>query len=148
VAFRGRYEHSLDSKDRLTVPARFRSALADGIVLSKGLDPCVDLYTLDGFDRFSERFLADLSPLSTQGRQMRRRFHGSSFDEKVDSAGRVRLPRPLLDHAGLRGRCVIVGALDHLEIWDADAYERHERELEATASEIAEGLAGGAETAG
>jgi MraZ protein len=142
LAFRGRYEHSLDSKDRLTVPARFRSALADGVVLSKGLDPCVDLYTVDGFDRFSERFLAALSPLSTQGRQMRRRFHGSSFDEKVDSAGRVRLPRPLLEHAGLRGRCVIVGALDHLEIWDADAYETHERELEATASEIAEGLAG------
>ena len=148
MAFRGRYEHSLDSKDRLTVPARFRSALADGVVLSKGLDPCVDLYTLEGFDRFSDRFLATLSPLSTQGRQMRRRFHGSSFDEKVDSAGRVRLPRPLLEHAGLRGRCVIVGALDHLEIWDADAYEKHERGLEATASEIAEGLAGGGETAG
>ena len=143
MAFRGRYEHSLDSKDRLTVPARFRSALADGVVLSKGLDPCVDLYTVDGFDRFSERFLADLSPLSTQGRQMRRRFHGSSFDEKVDSAGRVRLPRPLLEHAELRGRCIVVGALDHLEIWDADAYEKHERELEAAASEIAEGLAAG-----
>jgi len=146
VAFRGRYEHSLDSKDRLTVPARFRSVLADGVVLSKGLDPCVDVYTADGFDQFSERFLADLSPLSATGRQMRRRFHGESFDEKVDSAGRVRLPRPLLEHASLGGRCVIIGALDHLEIWDADAYEKHERELDATASEIAEGLAGAAES--
>lgn len=145
MAFRGRYEHSLDSKDRLTVPARFRAALADGVVLSKGLDPCVDLYTAQGFDRFSERFLAHLNPLSARGRQMRRRFHGNSFDQKVDSGGRVRLPRPLIEHAGLEGSCVIVGALDHLEIWDAATYERQERELESAAGEIAEGLAEAAE---
>jgi transcriptional regulator MraZ len=141
LAFRGRYEHSLDSKDRLTVPARFRSALADGVVLSKGLDPCVDVFSVEGFDQFSERFLAGHSPLSTRGRQIRRRFHGSAFDEKVDSAGRVRLARPLIEHAGLEGACVVVGTLDHLEIWNAETYVRHEAELDAAAVEIAEGLA-------
>jgi MraZ protein len=141
LAFRGRYEHSLDSKDRLTVPARFRSALADGVVLSKGLDPCVDLYTVDGFNQFSERFLAGLSPLSTEGRKMRRRFHGGSFDEKLDSAGRIRVPKPLIEHAGLDGNCVVIGAGEYLEIWNADAWAKQEEELDAAAPEIAEGLA-------
>jgi MraZ protein len=145
LAFRGLYEHSLDSKDRLTVPARFRSALADGVVLSKGLDPCVDLYTPQGFERVSDTYLAPHSPFSSDARKMRRRFHGGSFDEKLDSAGRVRLPKPLVEHAGLDGPCVIVGAGEHLEIWKAGAWASHEAELDAAAAEIAEGLAGTAD---
>jgi MraZ protein len=139
LAFRGLYEHSLDSKDRLTVPARFRSILADGVVLSKGLDPCVDLYTPDAFDRVSDTYLAPHSPFSSDARKMRRRFHGS-FDEKLDSAGRVRLPKPLIEHAGLGGPCVIVGAGDNLEIWNAETWSRHQAELDAAAAEIAESL--------
>jgi transcriptional regulator MraZ len=146
LAFRGLYEHSLDSKDRLTVPARFRSALADGVVLSKGLDPCVDLYTPEAFERVSDTYLAPHSPFSADARKMRRRFHGGSFDEKLDSAGRVRLPKPLIEHAGLRGACVIGGAGDNLEIWNADAWSRHQSELDAAAAEIAEGLAVGERT--
>ena len=142
MAFRGLYEHSLDSKDRLTVPARFRSALADGVVLSKGLDPCVDLYTPEAFERISDTYLAPHSPFGADARKMRRRFHGGSFDEKLDSAGRVRLPKPLIEHAGLDGPCVIVGAGANLEIWNAKTWASHEAELDAAASEIAEGLAG------
>ena len=78
MAFRGLYEHSLDAKDRLTVPARFRSALADGVVLSKGLDPCVDLYTSDAFERVSDTYLAPHSPFSADARKMRRRFIAES----------------------------------------------------------------------
>jgi MraZ protein len=140
VAFRGLYEHSLDSKDRLTVPARLRSALADGVVLSKGLDPCVDLYTPEAFERVSDTYLAPHSPFSADARKMRRRFHGGSFDEKLDSAGRVRLPKPLIEHADLDGPCVIVGAGDNLEIWNAETWARHQSELDAAAAEIAESL--------
>ena len=63
MAFRGQYEHSLDSKDRLTVPARFRGPLADGIVLVAGLDPCVEVFSPQGYDDWSSRFLADLNLL-------------------------------------------------------------------------------------
>jgi MraZ protein len=147
VAFRGLYEHSLDSKDRLTVPARFRSALADGVVLSKGLDPCVDLYTPEAFDGVSDTYLAPHSPFSADARKMRRRFHGGSFDEKLDSAGRVRLPKNLIEHAELNGPCVIVGAGDNLEIWNAEKWSSHEAELDAAAVEIAESLAEGERSA-
>ena len=145
MAFRGLYEHSLDSKDRLTVPARFRSALADGVVLSKGFDTCVWLQTTADFERLSDRFLAPHSPFGADARKLRRRFHGGSFDEKLDSAGRVRLPRPLIEHAALAGSCVIVGAGEYLEIWDAERWAQQEAALDAEAAEIAEGLAGAEE---
>ena len=144
MAFRGHYEHSLDSKDRLTVPARFRAALADGVVLSAGLDPCVEVYPKAEYARFEEQVLSELNPLSRHGRMMRRRFHGRSHDEMLDSAGRVRIPRHLIEHAGLEeGPCVVIGVADHLEIWNATAWEEHDAEIDATAAEIAEELGGG-----
>ncbi len=145
MAFRGHYEHSLDSKDRLTVPARFRAALADGVVLSAGLDACVEIYPTAEYARFEQQVLAELNPLSRHGRMMRRRFHGRSHDEALDSAGRVRIPKHLIDHAGLReGPCVVIGVADHLEIWNVQAWAEHDAEIDATAAEIAEELAGGA----
>ena len=141
MAFRGLYEHSLDAKDRLTVPSRFRAALADGIVLSKGFDPCVWVYPTSEFEQLSDRFLAPHSPFGKDARSLRRRFHGGSFDEKLDSAGRIRVPQPLIDHADLTGPCVVIGAGEYLEIWNADAWAKQEEELDSSAAEIAEGLA-------
>jgi len=144
LAFRGRYEHRLDSKDRLTVPARFRATLADGVVLSAGLDPCVELYPTAAYARFEEQVLSDLNPLSRHGRMMRRRFHGRSHDEALDAAGRIRIPGHLIDHAKLaEGPCIVVGVADHLEIWNREAWNAHDAEIEATAVEIAEELSGG-----
>ncbi|HEX7293365.1 MAG TPA: division/cell wall cluster transcriptional repressor MraZ [Solirubrobacterales bacterium] len=141
MAFRGLYEHSLDSKDRLTVPSRFRAALSDGVVLSKGFDPCVWVHTTEEFEQLSERFLAPHSPFGGDARRLRRRFHGGSFDETLDSAGRIRVPKPLIEHAALSGPCVVIGAGEYLEIWNAEAWAKQEEELDATAPEIAEGLA-------
>ncbi len=144
MAFRGHYEHSLDSKDRLTVPARFRAALADGVVLSAGLDPCVEVYPTADYTRFEEQVLGELNPLSRSGRMMKRRFHGRSHDESLDSAGRVRVPKHLVSHADLaEGPCVVIGVADHLEIWNTDAWAAHDSEIDATAAEIAEELAAG-----
>jgi MraZ protein len=148
VAFRGLYEHSLDSKDRLTVPARFRSALADGVVLSKGLDPCVDLYTPEAFDRVSDTYLAPHSPFSSDARKMRRRFHGGSFDEKLDSARRVRLPKHLIEHAGLEGTCTVAGVMNRIEIWNRARWAEENARIDAGTEEISRGLAGGGRSAG
>jgi len=144
LAFRGQYEHNLDSKDRLTVPARFRAALSDGVVLSAGLDPCVEVYPTSEFVAFERQVLSPLNPLSRAGRMMRRRFHGRSHDEALDSAGRVRIPKHLIEDAGLEeGPCVVVGVADHLEIWNTKRWADHDAEINATAAEIAEDLAQG-----
>jgi MraZ protein len=142
LAFHGQHEHSLDSKDRLTIPARFRSALADGVILVKGLDPCVEVYPVHEFARFEERDLAGFSSFSRDQRRMRRRIYAHSVDEQLDSAGRIRLPTHLIEHAGLEGNCVIVGAGNTLEIWHPAAWNSEDAEVDAQANQIAEGLGG------
>ena len=111
------------------------------VVLSKGFDPCVWVHTTAEFEQLSDRFLSPHSPFGHDARQLRRRFHGGSFDEKLDSAGRIRVPKPLIEHAGLDGNCVVIGAGEYLEIWNAEAWAKQEEELDAAAPEIAEGLA-------
>ena len=148
MAFRGQYEHSLDSKGRITIPAKRRAQLADGVVLLKGLDACIDLYPVDAYERFTDRFLSGINPLGQEGRLLHRRFNTQAEETELDSAGRVRVPDHLAAHAGLGGQCMIVGVGDHFEIWDAEAWRSHEQEIDARAVEIAEGMAGGAGPAG
>lgn len=143
MAFRGQYEHSLDSKDRLTVPARFRAAFSEGVVLVAGLDPCVQLFTPRGYEEFSQKFLGELNPLSAKGRAMTLRFNASAADEALDTAGRVRVARHLIDHAGLGGACMIVGAFDHLQVWSPERWAAHYAEIDEQAERMAEELAGG-----
>ena len=143
MAFRGQYEHSLDSKDRLTVPAKFRAELSGGIVLVAGLDPCVQLFTPQGYDEFSQKFLGELNPLSRKGRMMTLRFNASAADESLDSAGRVRVAKHLLEHAGLEGACMIVGSSTHLQLWNPARWGEMYAEIDAQAEQMAEELAGG-----
>ena len=143
MAFRGQYEHSLDSKDRLTIPARWRGQLADGTVLVAGLDPCVEVFSPRGYDDWTQRFLADLNRLGKKGRMMYRRFNASAQDEALDSAGRVRLARHLIEHAGLDRACVVIGVGDHIELWDPQRWRDHYAELDGQAEQLAEELARG-----
>ena len=79
---------------------------------------------------------------------MVRRFNASSHDDRLDSAGRIRLPRHLIEHAGLAGACVVIGVDDHLEIWNPERWAEHEAEIESQAEELAEELAAGGAQAG
>lgn len=143
MAFRGQHEHSLDSKDRLTIPARFRAALDEGVVLFEELDRCVSIYPVAEYAELTRNYLGTLNPLTKQGRMMRRRFHARSQDERLDSAGRVRIPDHLIEHAGLEGACMIVGVDDHLEVWSPEEWREHEAEIDAQADQLSESLAGG-----
>jgi MraZ protein len=139
LAFRGQYEHSLDAKDRITIPARFRAALAEGVVLAQGLEPCVEVYSESAYADVERRFLADLNPFDREGRRTQRRFHARSEDEKLDSAGRVRLPRRLIEHAGLEGSCVIAGVMNRLEIWNPERWATENDAIDALTDEEAGG---------
>lgn len=141
MAFRGQYEHRLDAKDRLTVPARYRGELEGGVVLLSGLDPCVAIYPLADFAEFAKQRLSGLNPLSKNGRRMIRRFYGDSSDETLDSAGRVRLRANLIAHAGLDGPCMVVGALDHLEVWNPERWATEQAETAEEANRMAEEFA-------
>ena len=140
MAFRGHYDYSLDAKNRLNVPPKFRAAFSDGVVLAKALEPCVAVWTPDAFEAFTESFLANLNPVSRERRKLTRFFAGSSFDVPLDAAGRVMLNPALLAHAGIEKEVVVVGVLDHLEIWSRERWQADQQELNEEIVEIAESL--------
>ena len=140
MAFRGHFDYSLDAKNRLSIPPRFRAAFADGVVLSKWLEPCVAIWTPREFEGFTESFLPDLNPLSRERRRLASYFAHHSFDVELDSAGRVTLPPALIEHAGLGKEVVVAGNLDHLEVWDRGRWRGGQPDLDAEIVDIAESL--------
>src|SRR6476659_5480300 len=101
----GEYEHTIDDKNRLTLPAKFRQSFDDGCVVTRGLDGCVFVWTPGAFESYRSSTLADLHPLSQQGRRMHRHFFSGASEQTPDKQGRVSIPPALLAHAkrGLAG---------------------------------------------
>jgi MraZ protein len=140
MVFRGTFDYSLDAKNRLTVPARFRAALAEGVVLAKGLERCVTVWTPKGFDSYTQAALAGFHPLSTEAQKLKRFFNANSLDTELDSAGRVGLPPFLLEHAGLSKEVVVTGSHDALEIWDRPTWADYNAVLASDVHDITTSL--------
>jgi MraZ protein len=137
----GEHDHSLDDKNRLTLPARFRQSFSDGAVLARGMDGCLAVYTRDGWETFVEDRLAGLDPLSKESRQMSRYMFAGASEAELDKQGRVMVPSSLVEHAGLVREVVVAGVRDHLEIWDRVAWREQLKEVEGSAELVAERLA-------
>jgi len=140
MVFRGTFDYSLDAKNRLTVPARFREALAEGIVLAKGLERCVALWTPTGYDTYTQSSLAGLHPLSKETQKLKRFFSANSLDTDLDAAGRVMLPAFLIEHASLGKEVVVTGAGDALEIWDRSTWAGYNAALASDVDDITASL--------
>jgi MraZ protein len=137
----GEHEHTIDDKNRLTLPARFRQAFVDGIVVTRGMDGCLFAYTRTDWDKLVEGRLASLDFLSQEGRRMQRFFFSGASETELDKQGRVGIPAALLEHAQLGRDVVVAGVHDHLEIWDRAAWRRELAEVEGSAEHVAERLA-------
>src|ERR1051325_8660789 len=137
----GEHEHTIDDKNRLTLPARFRQAFVDGIVVTRGMDGCLFAYTRTDWERLVEGRLASLDFLSQEGRRMQRFFFSGASETELDKQGRVGIPAALLEHAQLGRDVVVAGVHDHLEIWDRAAWRRELAEVEGIAEHVAERLA-------
>lgn len=140
MAFRGHFEHSLDAKNRLSIPARFRTPFAAGIVLAKDPETCVAIWTPDTHEAIIERALAGYNPMGSQYRKLSRFYQGNSFEVELDANGRVTLPSTLLTHAGIEKEVVVVGVGDHLEVWDKGRWVREQDALDAEIEEVTENL--------
>jgi MraZ protein len=138
VRFRGTFDHTLDAKNRLTVPARYRGALADGVVLAMPVDmrPCIGVWRAEEYEEYSRRALADLQPLSARRAELERFLHGGSHDVDLDAAGRIMIPNSLRANAGLRKDVKVVGAGERLELWDTDTWANHRPTIEAAVAEV------------
>jgi MraZ protein len=137
----GEYEHTIDDKNRLTLPAKFRQSFEGGIVVTRGFDGCVYAWTPEAFEHYRDSQLASLPPLSQQGRRMHRHFFSGASETAPDKQGRVSIPPALLAHAKLGRDVVVAGVNDHLEIWDRAAWKRELAEVEGSAEDVAERLA-------
>lgn len=133
MVFRGTYQHTLDAKHRLTVPARFREDFAEsGLLIVKGVDPCVELWRPAEYDVHVASATAQYGTMTPELRQTLRLMQGSAFDTALDKVGRVGMTPPLLEHAGLLKDVVLVGVGRCLELWDRLRWEQQEPGLANT----------------
>ncbi|HEV8248812.1 MAG TPA: division/cell wall cluster transcriptional repressor MraZ [Gaiellaceae bacterium] len=137
----GEYEHTIDEKNRLTLPAKFRRAFVDGILLTRGTDGCIDAYTREEWARRVEDRLAAHDALSKDSRRLRRFVYSGAVEAELDRQGRVMIPARLIEYAKLGHEVVVAGVHDHLEIWDRTAWREELAEVEGGAESAAERLA-------
>ena len=134
MAFRGTYDHTLDAKNRLTVPSKFRPQLAGGIVVAAGLrHRCVEIWIPDEFAAHVAASVQGMHPASAQADAIQNFYNAHSFDSELDSAGRVMLPANLLAHASLKKDVVVTGGGNHLKLWDREAWAEKDQDLFAEA---------------
>jgi MraZ protein len=136
----GEYEHTIDDKNRLTLPARFREALSEGVVVTRGMDGCLYAYSRADWQEQLSR-VSGLDPLSGEGRKLQRHFFSGAAEAELDKQGRIMIPGALLRYAGLEREVVVAGIHDHLEIWDRESWRRELNEVEGSAEHVAERLA-------
>jgi MraZ protein len=139
--FLGAHEHTIDDKNRLTLPAKFRQAFADGVIVTRGLDGCLFAFRREDWHRLVESRLAPLDTLSEEARRLERFFFSGAAEAELDKQGRVMLPAQLLEHAQLGREVVVAGVRDRLEIWDRAAWRKELAEVEGRAEHVAERLA-------
>ena len=137
----GEYEHTLDDKNRLTLPAKFRQEFEGGVVLSRGLDGCLVVFTRGNWDSFVAAQLEGLNPLSREARQMNRFMFAGAAEAELDKQGRVMVPAALVERAALGREVVVAGVRDHVEIWDRAAWKEQIEEVEGSVELVAERLA-------
>jgi MraZ protein len=137
----GEHDHTIDEKNRITLPAKFRQAFAAGVVLTRGLDACLYAYPSEEWKRLVESRLAPLDPFSKEARSMERFFFAGAVEVQPDRQGRVMVPPALIEHAGLGREVVIAGVRDRLEIWDRAAWRAQLDEVKGSAEHVAERLA-------
>jgi len=120
--FLGTHTPRLDDKGRLALPARFRTELEAGLVITKGQERCLFVFPMPEWTRLTDS-LNENSDSSRQSRAYNRVFFASASHEIPDAQGRITVPAPLRDYAGLTKDCVVIGANRRVEVWDAAAWD-------------------------
>ena len=135
--FLGTHAPRLDEKGRMVLPAKFREAFAEGLVMTKGQERCLYVFPVAEFARVTEAMRA--APVTSKGaRDYMRVFFAGASDEVPDKQGRVTVPAALRDYAGLSRDCVVIGAGTRMEVWDAATWSAYLAEQEESFSSLSE----------
>jgi|SRR6476659_980612 MraZ protein len=136
----GEHEHSLDDKNRLTLPAKLREQLGDQVVVTRGMDGCLYVYARPAFDALAAR-IGSLDGLAVDTRRMQRHFFTNATPADVDKQGRIVMPPLLLERERIGREVTVAGVGDHLEIWDRAVWAKQLQDGEGSAEDVAERLA-------
>ena len=133
------YSHNLDSKKRVSIPAKLRKEIGDKAVLTRGLDRCLFLFTAKSWEELSEK-ISKLSMGQLESRGFARLLLSGASEVELDQLGRVLIPDYLRDYAGLQKTVIVAGVGNRLELWNAERWEDYKRDLEKNGDKIAEKL--------
>ena len=137
--FMGEYNHTIDAKGRLIVPAKFREILGDNFIVTKGLDGCLFVYPNDEWTRFEEK-LKSLPLTNKNARQFTRFFLAGAAACEVDKQGRILLPQVLREFASLEKDVVLVGGASRIEIWSRERWDESMNTYDGDMDEVAENM--------
>lgn len=137
--FMGEYAHNIDKKGRMIIPAKFRDELGDKVIITRGLDGCLSVYTSEQWQQIYEQ-LIKLPNTKKDARMFVRMMTSKAAECDIDAQGRVLLPASLIELAALHKECRIIGAANHVEIWAKERWEPVDADAETTFEDIAENL--------
>lgn len=137
--FMGEFQHNIDVKGRMIVPSKFREELGENFVVTRGLDKCLFAYPLEEWKLLEEK-LKKLPLTKKDARAFTRFFFSGAVECEVDKQGRINIPQPLRNYAGLEKECVVIGVSNRVEFWAEDTWEDYFNESEESFAEIAENL--------
>ncbi len=130
----GEFQHNIDTKGRIIVPAKFRDELGEKFVITKGLDKCLFVFSQQEWERLDEK-LAEQS--LSKGRKIQRFFYGGMTECEIDKQGRILVPQTLREYASLIKDAVIVGLAKRAEIWSKDEWEKQNAEFVEDSDDVA-----------
>ena len=139
----GEYIHTIDEKNRMSLPAKFRSEMGKKIIITPGLGQCLFIFTLKEWAKVSKRLSnsdSDLSFLKADQRSFNRFMFGRAAEVELDTIGRILIPDVLKDRIKLKDKAVIVGVQDRVEVWNEDAWNKCEEGFEKEADQFMNGL--------
>jgi MraZ protein len=139
--FVGRYEHTLDEKKRVALPARFRNLVEHGVVITRGPDHCLWILPRDKWEQIAAKLDSAINLAGKDSRLLTRLFFSGAVDEMPDNQRRVRIPDYLLKYAGIDSDVIIVGMNSRLEIWSRERWLEQEAYIEEHPEEISEHFA-------
>ncbi len=137
--FIGEYQHQIDSKKRLAIPAKFRRELGKSAVLTRGLDNCLFLFTRTEWEKLVKR-LGELPMGQSDARGFVRLMLAGAMEVTIDGLGRILVPEYLKSYAALRKRITIAGLYSRIEVWDETRWNRYKVRTEKEVGDMAERL--------
>lgn len=135
--FVGEFTHNLDSKSRISLPARFRDSLGGECVVTRGLDKCLWIYPRTDWEKLASK-ISSLPITSKNARSFSRFILSGAIESHTDKVGRISIPGFLRDYSGIKNKAVVTGAYDHIEVWSEDEWKSFKGEMEDRSEEIAE----------